>query len=139
MVRAISPSSSLTRHANALTRFNFRTLVSRCVYRAVLVGLKNSNTFNKTSAQNTTPVNFSGTTNLFHTNIQCPSKTVPQISASASVSLDAGADVNVSVTLGVVAAGTFAPPSISQLVLHFGAYGIVMPVAKPLIRRSIFM
>jgi hypothetical protein len=101
--------------------------MSLYVYCAVLAALRNANNFNETLSQKTTPVDFSGTTNLFNTNIQCPTNTVPQISGSASVSLDAGADVHATVTVGAVAAGTFVPPSISDFGLYFGAYGIVMP------------
>ena len=103
---------------DALIRY-LRTCVS-CV---VFVGLANGNTFNTTLPQQTTPVDFSGSSNLFNTTIECPpdpSGLIP-ISGSASVSLDAGADVHTTVGLGAVAAGTIIPPGISQFSLSFGA------------------
>jgi hypothetical protein len=91
----------------------------------VLVGLANGTAFNKTLPQQTTPVNFSGSSNLFNTTIECtpgPNGLI-NLSGSASVSLDAGAEVNATVGLGAVAAGTIIPPNISQFSLSFGAYG----------------
>jgi len=94
-----------------------------CVLR-VFVGLANGTTFNQTLPQKTTPVNFSVSSNLFNTTIECspgPNGLI-NLSGSASVSLDAGADVNTTVGLGAVVAGTIIPPGISQFSLSFGAY-----------------
>jgi hypothetical protein len=59
-------------------------------------------------------------TNLFNTTIECPAKTAIPISPSASVSLDIGADVHVTVGLSASASGTFFPPSIDEFGLNFG-------------------
>jgi hypothetical protein len=87
---------------------------------AVFVGLANGTMFNQTLTQQTTPVNFSGSSNLFNTTIQC-SPDSSALSGSASVSLDASADVNATVGLGAVVAGAIIPPGISQFSLSFGA------------------
>lgn len=67
------------------------------------------------------PFQFSTSTNLFNTSIPCPNNTTGSISPSASVSLDAGANVNASVTLFAVGGGTVFP-IISDFELQFGAY-----------------
>jgi hypothetical protein len=79
--------------------------------------------FNKSISSKPTPVDFSGETNLFHTNIQCPIK-AGKITPSASVSLDVDANVHASIGIGAVAAGTIIPPKITEFGLDFGAYTV---------------
>lgn len=76
--------------------------------------------FNQTLQPNPTPINFSGVTNLFNTSIECPASAAIPISPSASVSLDVGANVHMSVGLGAVVAGTIIPPAITEFGLNFG-------------------
>jgi hypothetical protein len=59
-------------------------------------------------------------TNLFNTNIQCPVKAGIPITASGTVSLDVDANVQASIGIGVVAAGTVLPPKITDFGLDFG-------------------
>ena len=89
----------------------------------ILADLKHaaSGAFNKSISSNPTPVDFSGETNLFHTNIKCPIKAGVPIIASASASLDVDANVHASIGIGAVAAGTLIPPKITELALDFGA------------------
>ena len=95
--------------------------ISPRVYSA-LADLKGA--FNKSVSSRPTPVDFSGESNLFHMNIKCPIKAGIPITPSASVSIDAGADVHASIGIGAVAAGTMIPPKISEFRLDFGAYTV---------------
>ncbi|KAF8472215.1 hypothetical protein DFH94DRAFT_655780 [Russula ochroleuca] len=81
--------------------------------------------FNHTLAANPIPIDFSGVTNLFNTSIECPASAAIPISSSASVSLDVGADVHVTVGLGAVAAGSLIPPSITEFGLTIALDGNV--------------
>ncbi|KAH9991034.1 hypothetical protein BJV77DRAFT_560799 [Russula vinacea] len=81
--------------------------------------------FNKTFSLNTTPVDFSGMTNLFNTSIECPASTSNPTSSSASISLDVGADLHLSIGLGAVVAGSLIPPDISEFGLYFALDGNV--------------
>jgi len=81
--------------------------------------------FNKSISSKPTPVDFSGETNLFHTNIECPIKAGIPITPSASVSLDAGANVHASIGISAVAAGTIIPPKITEFGLDFELDGNV--------------
>ena len=96
--------------------------ISPCVY-FILAALEHaaSDAFNKSISSNPTPVDFSGETNLFHRNINCPIKAGVPITASASASLDVGANVHASIGIGAVAAGTIIPPEITELALDIGA------------------
>ena len=83
--------------------------------------------FNKSISPHSTPVDFSGEKNLFHTNIKCPIKAGNiSITPSASVSLDVGANVHASIGIGAVAAGTMIPPKITEFALDFGALYCVL-------------
>ena len=75
--------------------------------------LENANRFNETESKNLRPFKFSGKENLFNTSISCPQFT-------ASVSLDVDSAVHAAVSLGVVAAGTYVPPKISEFDLTLG-------------------
>jgi hypothetical protein len=99
-----------------LIRFAFRARVRVPEFAA----LENANTFNQTLSPTTAPVTFSGSSNLFNTTIQCPVNGA--LSVTASASLDAGANVNATVSLGAVAAGTIVPPEMTEFGLYFGAY-----------------
>jgi hypothetical protein len=73
-------------------------------------------------------------TNLFNTSIECPASTAIPISPSASVSLDVGADVHVTVGLSASASGTLVPPNIAEFGLSFGTFilcdGLGLPTTK---------
>ena len=87
----------------------------------IFEGLVNGNPFRQTQ---TTPVEFSRPFNLFNRTINCPpdpSGLIP-VSGSASVFLDADADVRMTVGLGAFVAGTLIPSGMSQFSLSFGAY-----------------
>jgi hypothetical protein len=99
--------------------------ISRRVY-STLAALKDGGAFNKSISPKPTPVDFSGETNLFHTNIKCPIKAGIPITPSASVSLDVGANVHASIGIGAVAAGTIIPPKITEFGLDFGVLYCVL-------------
>ncbi|KAF8502654.1 hypothetical protein F5888DRAFT_1607718 [Russula emetica] len=94
---------------------------SRRSHRRVwsLSTLRDGGAFNKSISPNPTPIDFSGETNLFHTNIKCPIKAGIPITPSASVSLDVDANVHASIGIGAVAAGTIIPPKITEFGLDF--------------------
>ncbi len=70
-------------------------------------------------------------TNLFNANIQCPIKAGIPITASGTVSLDVDANVQASIGIGVVAAGTMLPPKITDFGLDFGMLYYVLGSAFP--------
>jgi hypothetical protein len=86
-----------------------------------LAALRNGGAFNESITPKSTPVDFSGEKNLFHTNIKCPIKAGISITPSASVSLDVDTNVHASMSIGAVAAGTIIPPKITEFGLDFGA------------------
>lgn len=123
MVRDLSPPSSISfigTADDALIHFTFRSHM--CAVHGTLAALKDANTFNQNLSKDPQPVDFTGSTNLFQKSINCALNTTPPISASASVSLDAGANVHATIGMSAVAAGTFVPPTLSQFGLNFGAY-----------------
>jgi hypothetical protein len=93
-----------------------------CTVHTALAALKDGNTFNQNLSKDPQPVDFTGSTNLFQKSIQCALNTTLPVSASASVSLDACANVHATIGVSAVAAGTFVPPSLSQFGLNFGVY-----------------
>jgi hypothetical protein len=76
--------------------------------------------FNQTVSLKPIHVDFSGVANLFNTSIECSESTTTPISLNASASLDVGANVQVSIILGAIAAGTIVPPTITEFELDFG-------------------
>ena len=65
---------------------------------------------------------------MFNKSIECPASAAIPISPSASVSLDVGANVQMSVGLGAVAAGTLIPPAINEFGLNFGVLYRVLAI-----------
>ncbi|KAF8472221.1 hypothetical protein DFH94DRAFT_192159 [Russula ochroleuca] len=94
-------------------------------HRVLARGLNAPRAFNKNFSLNTTPVDFSGVTNLLNTSIECPTSTTNPTSSSASISLDVGADLHLSIGLGAVVAGTIIPPDIFEFGLYFALDGNV--------------
>lgn len=90
-----------------------------------LNALKDANTFNQDLSKDPQPVDFTGSTNLLQKSIQCALNTTRPISASASVSLDASANVHATIGMSAVAVGTFVPPSLSQFGLNFALDGTI--------------
>ena len=87
--------------------------------------------FNKTLASKPIPVvNFSGVTNLFNQSIDCPASSANPVDLTASISLDVGADVDVTVSLGADAAGSLIPPHIAEFGLTFGVSYCVLGTTK---------
>ena len=87
--------------------------------------------FNKTLTSQPLPVaDFSGVTNLFNTSIDCPASSTNPVDLSASISLDVGADVHVTVSIGAVAAGSLIPPHIAEFGLTFGVSYCVLGTTK---------
>ncbi|KAH9954479.1 hypothetical protein BC827DRAFT_1272621 [Russula dissimulans] len=77
--------------------------------------LREAEASNETNSENAKPVDYSGGKTLFNTSIEWPAGVVTPIFSSASVSLDVSANVQVAISIGVVAAGTLIPPNISDL------------------------
>ena len=81
----------------------------------------NLDKFNDTLQSESTHINFSGVKNLFSKSIECPS-------SAASVSLDVGANLQMSVDLSAVAAGTLVPPAFTEFALNFGVLYRVLAI-----------
>jgi hypothetical protein len=105
--------SCLLPRCDPLTRFS-RTRVP--------AALREAEASNETNSENAKPVDYSGGKTLFNTSIEWPAGVVTPIFSSASVSLDVSANVQVAISIGVVAAGTLIPPNISEFALHTGVY-----------------
>jgi hypothetical protein len=84
--------------------------------------VRDANDFNLTLSSTTTPIDFSGQTNLFKMTINCAADDIPSLSPTASAVLDVGASVHMNISLGAVAVGTIIPPKFSEFGLYFGAY-----------------
>jgi hypothetical protein len=84
--------------------------------------------FNETLPLDSIPIDFSGVKNLLNTSIGNSASTSNPI--SASVSLDVGADVHVSISLGAVAVGSLIPPTITEFGLYFGVLYRVPAIDK---------
>ena len=94
-------------------------LLTRALF-CTLAAPRSLGAFNKTLSLNPIDIDFSGVKNLFNTSSIGASTSNPS-SSNESVSLNVGADVRVSISLGVVATGTLTPPDITEFGLFCGA------------------
>ena len=99
-------------------------------FTLLLADLRNGGAFKKSISLKSTPLDFSGEKNLFHTNIKCPIKAGISITPSASVSVDVDANVHASIGIGAVAAGTIIPPKITDFGLDFGTLYSVLELSS---------
>ncbi|TDL21135.1 hypothetical protein BD410DRAFT_840835 [Rickenella mellea] len=73
-----------------------------------------SNSFNQTKSTTLPPIDINQNFPIFNTSFACPG------TSGASININADAKAHADITLGVVAAGTIAPPSITEFALLAG-------------------